>query len=132
MLIAGIVKSISPNYPYTVTMQSGKVFTSHFKFTKGANIRLNLTGDVFDSPWPKGFWHCTPNGFTDHQLSPAQVEAAKNPESLYVEHNLPIQCRHAIRHGKQEWTNVESFYTYHYSAEFNHATNVLTTNYALR
>jgi hypothetical protein len=131
MLISGIVKSISPDYPYTVTMQSGQVFTSHFQFTKGAHIRLHLAGDLFDAPWPSGFWHCEPNGLQSYELSPAQVKAAKNPEALYLEHNLPLQCRHAIRHGKQTWTSVESFYTYHYSAEFNPATNVLTTNYAL-
>lgn len=131
MLIAGIVKSISPDYPYTVTMDNGHVFTSHFKFTKGAKIRLHLAGDLFTHPWPSGFWHCEPNGLSRYELSPSQVKAATNPIPAFLYHSLPPIISKAITHGKQEWTSVESFYTYHYTAEFDPVTNVLTTNYAL-
>ena len=131
MIINGKVKSITEQHPYTVTMNNGDTFTSHFKFTKGATIRLNLAGDVFDFPWPSGFCHSEPNGQHDFQLSPEQVKAAKDPAAKFFQHNLPLQCRHAVRYGKQTWERVESFYTYHYTAEFNPKTLVLTTNYAV-
>jgi hypothetical protein len=133
MKINGIVKSVSPEYPFTVTMNNGQVFTSHFQFTKGQKVKLNFTGEVFTHPWSSGFVHCDPNGQSDYTLSPERVKAAKDPNSLHCQYDLELPLRQAVITGeKQSWSNVWSFYTYHYTAIFNPATNVLTTNYAIR
>ena len=132
-LIQGTVKTITPDYPYQVTMNNGVQFTSHFLFRAGARIRLHLSGDLFTHPWPQGFWHCEPNGMSTYKLSPKQVEMVMDKDCGAWLHGIPRNVAKAIIESKpQKWTAVESFYTYHYTATWNPSTMELSTNYAMR
>jgi hypothetical protein len=131
MKIKGIVTKISPNYPYEVEIGNGK-FTSHFKFTVGQRVMLDFPGGVFTSPWPYGFIICEPNGVSLYNVTEADFKLMSGDSISRHCCRFPIFIQDVILTGKpKRWTQVESFYEYYYTAEYNADTKILSTNYAM-
>lgn len=132
MKIKGTVTKVSGTYPFTVVVGQ-TTFKSNFLFRVGMRINLEFTGDVFDAPWPTGVIISTPNGLSEYPISDADIKLM-NGDSVarhccyipYFLHNIVLSGH------RKTWTSVESFYEYHYSAEYDPKRKVLITNYAIR
>jgi hypothetical protein len=132
MKITGIVTKVSPNYPYNVEVGAFH-FRSAFQFKVGQKVKLEFDGDAFDAPWPRGFIVCSPNGLSEYRINDADLALMRGDSVARHWSHIPTWLHDVILKGKKlEWTNVESFYEYHYSAEYDPKRKVLITNYAIR
>jgi hypothetical protein len=131
MNIKGTVTKVVGLYPYTVEV--GKVtFKSNFQFRVGMKVNLQFQGDVFDFPWPRGFVICAPNGLSEYAMSDEDIKLMKSDSIARHCSRIPSFLHPVVLTGERmEWTKVESFYEYHYSAEYDAKRRVLITNYPI-
>ena len=131
MKIKGIITKVSANYPFQVEV--GKVqFISHFQFKVGQDIDLTFEGKKFDAPCPSGFINCWPNGMSEYYITGQDIKMMQGDSVARHMTRFPLWVHEVVLTGKKKvWRTVESFYNYHYSAEYDVATKVLVTNYAV-
>jgi len=131
MKIKGIVSRVSGNFPFEVTV-GAYVFKSGFQFDVGMSVDLDVENGEFSYLSQSGFIHCTPNGFATYPVTDDEVKRIlEGTYSIYLS-SLPWFAVRAIRSGKKvAWENVERFYRYYYSCEFDPVKKVLTTNWTL-